>query len=364
MPIPYILVLFVALQGILLASVFLLVPYFRSRANRHLAYTFLAVSVSGINYALLNSGYDNKWLILSNDLMWEYLFPATLLLYFVYGLRHPLGEQWQRWILYAPFFVTLVVNALIDFDMDFGLYRLRWVHDETILDTYYAIEEVGTIVFAIGTFTFARHIVKSYPPRVPTNWFKLFWWWSTSVILLWILLWLVSTLTIADFAGFVYAAVMALFSWVTYQGVLRFRLAEEKFEIRQILDEKPVETQKGALQTDDNPHLLRLEELMQVQHLYRDPELSRDTIAQKLGISNGYLSQQLSKTGTSFSDYINQHRVEEVKQLLLDPAFQQYSLLAIGYEAGFNSKSTYYSAFKKVTGLSPSAFRAQAQMSS
>ena len=160
--------------------------------------------------------------------------------------------------------------------------------------------------------------------------------------------------------GLVFVATMAFSSWVTYQGVLRFRLAEEKFEIRQILEEHEASPPKGEIKTTTNPHLQRLEVLMQEQHLYRDPELSRDTIAQKLGISSGYLSQQLSKDGTRFSDYINTYRIEEVKQLLVDPAFQQYSLLAIGYEAGFNSKSTFYAAFKKATGVSPSTFREKA----
>ncbi len=361
MPISYLLVLLISLQGFFLAAIFLLVPYFRSQANRHLAYTFLTVGITGINHAFLNSGYENPWLTLSNDIMWEYLFPATLLLYFVYGLKHPLGSQWQRWLLYFPFLITLVINIVIDLDMDFGLYHLSWVDDESLVNTYYAIEEVGMFVFVIGTCTYSWYIVKNNPPKVPTTWFRYFWWISTSVILLWVILWLVLTITQTDFIGLIYAAIMAFFTWVTYQGVLRFRLAEEKFEIRQILEEQVVEIkQENEAQATENPHLLRLEELMRQKHMYRDPELSRDMIAQKLGISNGYLSQQLSKNGIRFSDYINAYRVEEVKQLLVDPAFQQYSLLAIGYEAGFNSKSTFYAAFKKATGVSPSTFREKA----
>ena len=109
-----------------------------------------------------------------------------------------------------------------------------------------------------------------------------------------------------------------------------------------------------------NIYFHRLEQLMQRDHLYRDPQLNRDIVAEKLGISSGYLSQQLSAcSGINFSEYINQYRVAEVKRLLLDPTFKTYSLLAIGYEAGFNSKSTFYATFKKVTGLSPSVYQTQ-----
>lgn len=364
LPTHLILILLVALQGALLGGVFLTIRYFQSPANRQLAITFFAVSISAINYSLLNSGMDNKWLVLCNDIMWEYLFPASLLLYFVHGLQHPLGKQKQRFYLFLPFIITLIVNIIIDFDLDFGLYRLGWVHNETILDIYYGIEEVGTLVFAIGTCIYSYWIVRHYPPEVATNWFKQFWWWSCGVVLLWILLWLLDQVPGWDVIGYVFAAIMILFTWVTYQGVLRFRLAEEKFEIRQILQERSGTAALSDSAANDNPHFQRLERLMQEQHLYREPDLSRDALAQKLGISNGYLSQQLSAMGTSFADYINHYRVEEVKLLLLDPAFAQYSLLAIGYEAGFNSKSTFYAAFKKATGLSPSAFREQAAQSS
>ncbi|MEL7423904.1 MAG: helix-turn-helix transcriptional regulator [Bacteroidota bacterium] len=360
MPIVYIIVLLVALQGFLLAATFLVVPYFRSKANRHLAYTFLAVGMTGVNHALISAGYQNPWLTLSNNIMWEQLFPATLLLYFVYGLRHPLSTQWQRWLLYVPFWITFWVNILIDLDIEFGVYHLNWVHNAAIVDTYYSIEDISTYLFAVATCAYSWYIVRNYPPRVPSRWFLQFWWLSTGVILFWILLWLVFTILHANLVGLVFVATMGFFSWVTYQGVLRFRLAEEKFEIRQILEEQVVTPPKGDIETTANPHLQRLEVLMQEQHLYRDPELSRDAIAQKLGISSGYLSQQMSKSGTRFSDYINTYRIEEVKQLLVDPAFQQYSLLAIGYEAGFNSKSTFYAAFKKATGVSPSTFREKA----
>ena len=360
LPIPYLLILLVALQGFLLAGIFLAVPYFRSIANRYLAYTFIAVGISAVTYSLLSAGVENNWLILVNDIMWEYLFPATLLLYFIHALGHPLATDRARWYLLIPFWLTLIINVIIDFDVDFNWYHLNWVHHEPLISTYYTIEEVGSLLFTLASCFVSYRIVQNFSPPVPTRWFKQFWWWSTGVIVFWVFLWLLYELVSVDFIGVIYAAVMLLFTWVTYQGVLHFKLAEEKFEIRQILDHRAPSPTEQQDSSNENPHFERLEQLMSQEHLYRNPELSRDLLAQKLGISNGYLSQQLSSMGTSFSDYINQYRVEEVKLLLVDPAFRPYSLLAIGYEAGFNSKSTFYAAFKKNTGLSPSAFREQA----
>ena len=72
----------------------------------------------------------------------------------------------------------------------------------------------------------------------------------------------------------------------------------------------------------------------------------------------------LSKTindesGFSFSDYINSLRVEKAKQLLASEDFKEYTILSIGLECGFNSKSTFYLAFKKFTNTTPTDFRKQ-----
>lgn len=362
-PLHYLFLLIGVFQGVLLGFIFILSPYFRSQANRYLSYTFWAISILGINYSLLMSGFDNNWLVLANDIMWEYLFPATLLLYFAYALEHPLATSRQQYWLYAPFLITLVINVFIDLDVDFNLYQFSLIHNEKLIETYYIIEDIGTLVFAIFTFAWSWRIIKTTPTKFPTAWFREFWYWSGSIILLWIGLWLLDEVGKIDYVGYVFSAVSILFLWVTYRGVLQFKLAEEKFEIRKILQERqPTEATPLALQQETsplpNPYFYRLEQLMTKDHLYRDRDLNRDLIAKKLGISSGYLSQQLSAgSGLNFSEYINQYRVEEVKRLLLDPTFDQYSLLAIGYEAGFNSKSTFYAAFKKMTGYSPSAYK-------
>ena len=58
----------------------------------------------------------------------------------------------------------------------------------------------------------------------------------------------------------------------------------------------------------------------------------------------------------SFNDYINNLRVEEVIRHFHLLKQKQYSLLGIAFDAGFNSKSTFNRAFKRVTGLSPSQY--------
>lgn len=110
--------------------------------------------------------------------------------------------------------------------------------------------------------------------------------------------------------------------------------------------------------TDDNPHYQSLSKLMKDEQLYLDAELDLYRLAQRLDISTGYLSKMInSVTGLGFSEYVNRHRIEHVKQLMGDSAYDHYSIIGYGYEAGFNSKSTFYKAFAKIVGQSPGAYK-------
>lgn len=350
-------------QGFILGAVFLFSRFFQSQANQYLAYTFWTVSLMAVSYSLLTAGWTNKWLVLVNDIMWEYLFPATLLLYFVTALGHPLARQKRRYWLFLPFLLTLLINVIIDLDMDFDWYQLAWVNDESFRENYYVLEAIGALLMAVAVCVWIYQILQHYPPRVSTRWFRQFWLISTLVIAWWVITWTLSVFSEVDYTDALWAAVTILFFWVSYRGVFQFTLAQEKFEIRAILATQEKEMREEMVSEPEeptSPYYEQLEEWMQKDHLYRDPNLSRDAVAKRLKISSGYLSQQLNASaGVNFSDYLNSYRVKEVKRLLVDPAFAQYSLLGIGYEAGFNSKSTYYAAFKKATGMTPSEFRSR-----
>ena len=183
-------------------------------------------------------------------------------------------------------------------------------------------------------------------------------------------IWLIDIITdiwdLVDLVPILYTGFCALFYWVAYRGIYQFKLAEEKFEIREKRAHSELKREtfpsmpKKEITPEENPniYLSRLNQLMKVQHLYRDPAVNRDQIAEKLGISSGYFSQVFNQNFKgNFSEYLNNWRVEDVKQMLADPEFNQYSLVAIGYEAGFKSKSNFYSVFKRATGLTPSAYK-------
>lgn len=119
--------------------------------------------------------------------------------------------------------------------------------------------------------------------------------------------------------------------------------------------------QKSPLPADRSQiYADQLNQLMTRQERYRDGQLTLPQVANELAIAPHALSQVLNQTlGVSFYDYINGHRVGAVKQALVDPRKRHLTILALAFEAGFESKAAFNNAFKKQTGLTPTQYRRQ-----
>jgi AraC-like DNA-binding protein len=104
----------------------------------------------------------------------------------------------------------------------------------------------------------------------------------------------------------------------------------------------------------------QLTQLVHTEKLFLDPELTLSDLASHLDIHTNYLSQIINEQeGVTFYEYINNLRIEEFKRLVQKPENQKYTLLALAYDAGFNSKTSFNRNFKKNTNLSPSEYLKQ-----
>jgi AraC-like DNA-binding protein len=116
---------------------------------------------------------------------------------------------------------------------------------------------------------------------------------------------------------------------------------------KQLLSEEKLNTLKAVLL-----------EKMQAEKPYLDPELNLPSLARQMDLSVHEMSELINLGfGENFAQFVNRHRLEESKRLLLSEKHAHLSMVGIAFEAGFNSKTAFNTAFKKMVGVSPTEYR-------
>jgi ligand-binding sensor domain-containing protein/AraC-like DNA-binding protein len=105
-------------------------------------------------------------------------------------------------------------------------------------------------------------------------------------------------------------------------------------------------------------YMLQLLTVMKEEKPYLDPNMTVTKLAKRLGVSKEHISQIINQCFyMNFNQFLNKYRIEEAKERLKDPKESQYVVFKIALDVGFNSKSTFNTAFKKFTGMNPSQYR-------
>jgi len=143
------------------------------------------------------------------------------------------------------------------------------------------------------------------------------------------------------------------FSFVFYlSGLLLFYKRKKEFIIS-IKKEKYTN-----IQIDKNEALRHIETIKTIfdeEELFKNPNLTLPLLAKKINIRPQLLSQLLNNNlNKSFSQFINEYRIEEAKHLLKTDT--HLKIEAIAEKCGFNSNSTFYTAFKKITNTTPAKY--------
>lgn len=117
--------------------------------------------------------------------------------------------------------------------------------------------------------------------------------------------------------------------------------------------------EKSGLRDEDaDNYINQITSFMEKDKPYLNGDLTIQDISDKLNIPKHYITQVINeKLQKNFYNFINEYRVEEAKRLIKDPNNKKEILLSIGWEVGFNSKSSFYSSFKKITGMTPALYR-------
>ncbi len=127
--------------------------------------------------------------------------------------------------------------------------------------------------------------------------------------------------------------------------------------IRQTPEPDKQELLKPGEKRDFSDTIIRLTRVMEQEQPYFDPELTLSKLSGFLHIKPEALSEVLnSELNQNFFDYVNKYRIEEFKIRCLSKDNKHLSIMGIAYECGFNSKASFYRAFKKFEGIPPTAY--------
>ncbi|MBW0161372.1 MAG: AraC family transcriptional regulator, partial [Sediminibacterium sp.] len=140
------------------------------------------------------------------------------------------------------------------------------------------------------------------------------------------------------------------------QSATSFRILEDPKT-----NDSPEKVPEPEDPTDPIPDLEKWKEqissLMAAQKLYEDPQLTITMVADRLGTHSKKVSQIINQGfGMNFNDYINSYRIESVIQKIDAGETSSQTIMGLAYDAGFNSKSTFNRAFKRLKNMTPKEY--------
>lgn len=121
---------------------------------------------------------------------------------------------------------------------------------------------------------------------------------------------------------------------------------------------QPKYERSGLKDEDSEVYLDKIKLHLEEDKPYLRGDLTINEMSETLDIPKHFITQIINeKLNKNFYTLINEYRLEAVKQMIVDPKYDKYTLLAIAYECGFNSKSSFNNIFKKATGKTPTQYR-------
>lgn len=367
-------------QGIVLGLLILKSSLFNSNSNKNLAYLLFTLSILLLNYVFeLEEAYTSyPFLHFIDNVEWALLLPVFLFLYIVNRIDTTVKSKQKIYLCFIPFAYSAVLNITKDLDRVAGIY--------SIPEPGIAVIQTLSLIHLFLVFTFIpllliysyfmiKHLEDSEEKKWVITLLTLF----SSLLFSWLITWLVAIFLQYDISSAMKIVALSatfIIHWTAYIGIYKYKLAKNKDAIDNFLnndsavsstnlqitennltEENNLEELRVSIKAD-NLYFQKLELLCKEQHIYTDSTLTREKVAEKLGISAGYVSQIVNTiTGDNFTNYINEYRVETVKEMITNPEYKNYNFLTMGLESGFTSKTTFYKSFKKVTGQTPNEYK-------
>lgn len=339
---------------------------------------FLNLFVLFLSLNNLQSWFIDKKMVFVGPFMENFIFPWNILIVpmFYAFLVYYLGIEKKRWpfikISIVFFILALITRAFLITAVN------NQILEATSIKNYNNLEDFLALAYSIFLYVKSIRLVFKYQQLYPNvlkfdnlKWIKLFLQLGGVVFVFWTIAILFNTFSSVFDPPYTYYPLRlsssALIYWVGYQGFLRYVTLKNRIELRadlkkskkyQRFEDLAEQRQKSLNKSKET--FDRIHEYVLENKRYLDPQLSLETLGEEVHMGTSTLSKLINDNyDGNFSDYINHFRVTEAKRILINPEFVNYTIASIGLECGFNSKSSFYTAFGKLTGKTPSIFRKQ-----
>ncbi|MDB4919505.1 ABC transporter permease [Mucilaginibacter sp.] len=354
------------LATIFIALTFTLLLWFTKRINRT-ANRFLGLAmvtivlwiarILGIDIGL--STYINNWSWLPLQFS---LALGPLIYFYVLKMTRPEYKlRWQDLLHFSPLLLELSAQALeVRDSIKTGAATYETPTFRQLNPVLHLLAFISVIIYLY----LSHRLITRFYQRLKFNGgdryrYKLRWLHNLLIgfCLLW-LLWI--PFTAVDYFYYNYQlSIHAYYPLYLLLAVITIWMGAVAF-LRQeagVLVETPLFL-KPQLPADMKQKSTLLKKAVKAGLYYQDPELSLNSLAEKLELTTHDLSRIINTVlKKSFNDFINEYRVADVVQKMQDPAFDHITLLGIAFESGFNSQSTFNRIFRQMTGKSPLEYK-------
>lgn len=346
---------------LLFFSFFLLTVSSNKRKSNQLFAVFLMLIAFDMTGFFLNDWYQKKPIV-------DYLRNSSTL------LQLPILYFYVRSVCYSNFLLKFkdCIHGLLF--LSFFIFFLIFSTSETIFFALQTIGEAQYIGYMVLIFLTLNQYKKSYlenytnPENLSYKWLsqmitvlliahlfvvtKFLFGFSNDLNLQLLLNVIVSIIALLVSSYFVLKAL--------YQPQL-FRGIELKEEPISVLIKKESKQLISELTPEIEEKIKTLETFMSEEESFLDAELTIQNLALQIGFPQKELSTLINQhLGKHFFDFINEYRIQKAKSILENPESKEVTVLEILYQVGFNSKSSFNTAFKKQCQLTPIEYRKQA----
>lgn len=339
-------------------------------SNRFLAIVFLLCSIeliSGVYY--LGDYYKNYPIFIGLTNGFAYLF-GPLLYFYIYFIEPDNKLNPQKFLIhFIPFIIAYlfylipILGASTDDKFQFIQVQFAFNTQTKILGTFAPFHASIYIFFLLVE---VKKIIKSIKYNYSTlefinlYWLKYFFYGLLMQAIIIILLHIFETSFDFDIK---YIMLFSIAIFMILAGYISLRQPDVKsFLVEPIASTNSKKEYKNPTIKKDQVDLLitKLKSVLENDKLYLNPKLSLKDLSDKTDISTHNLTEIINtQLNKSFYELINSYRVNEVKRLISIDKQKTYSLLALAYEAGFSSKTSFNTIFKKTVNMTPSEYRSK-----